>query len=51
MNPGGSGRLDVAPPRGVPVQPGQQPTRRFYPTNQPAPAQGNFLQNIFGGGR
>jgi hypothetical protein len=45
----GSGRIDVEPPRGEPVQPAQQPTRRFYPTNQPAPPQGNFLQNIFGG--
>ena len=27
------GRLDVPPPRGVPVQPQQQPTRRFFPTN------------------
>src|SRR5215213_5982242 len=45
-----SGRLDVAPPRGVPVQPAQQPTRRFYPTNQPAqPSQGGFFQSIFGG--
>jgi hypothetical protein len=26
-------RLDVAPPRGVPVQPRQQPSRRFFPTN------------------
>jgi hypothetical protein len=44
-----SGRLDIAPPRGVPVQPAQQPTRRFYPTNQPAqPSGGNFFQNIFG---
>jgi hypothetical protein len=51
--PGGvtpSGRLDVEPPRGVPVQPQQQPTRRFFPTNQPAqPSQGGFLQNLFGG--
>jgi hypothetical protein len=47
-----SGRLDVAPPRGVPVQPAQQPTRRFFPTNQPAPSgPANFLQSIFGGGR
>jgi hypothetical protein len=28
-----SGRIDVEPPRGVPVQPQQQPTRRFFPTN------------------
>jgi hypothetical protein len=32
------------------VQPQQQPTRRFYPTNQPPPpSPGNFFQNIFGG--
>ena len=44
-----SGRIDVAPPRGVPVQPAQQPTRRFYPTNQPAPpSQDGFFPNIFG---
>jgi hypothetical protein len=45
-----SGRIDVEPPRGVPVQPQQQPTRRFYPTNQPPPpSQGGFFQSIFGG--
>src|SRR5215204_2571835 len=33
------GRLDVPPPRGVPVQPPQQPTRRFFPTN---PGGGGF---------
>lgn len=27
------GRLDIAPPRGIPVQPVQQPSRRFFPTN------------------
>jgi hypothetical protein len=27
------GRIDVAPPRGTPVQPAQQPSRRFFPTN------------------
>jgi hypothetical protein len=27
------GRVDVAPPRGVPVQPAQQPSRRFFPTS------------------
>jgi hypothetical protein len=44
-----SGRLDVAAPRGVPVQPAQQPSRRFFPTNQPPPpSQGGFFQNIFG---
>jgi hypothetical protein len=35
------GRVDVAPPRGVPVQPQQQPSRRFFPTNAPA-ARGGF---------
>ena len=25
--------IDVAPPRGVPTQPRQQPSRRFFPTN------------------
>jgi hypothetical protein len=33
--PAGDRRLDVAPPRGVPVQPQQQPTRRFFPVNPP----------------
>ena len=38
------GRLDVAPQRGVPVQPRQQPTRRFFPTNTPGamPGYGGF---------
>jgi hypothetical protein len=38
------GRIDVAPPRGVPVQPRQQPTRRFFPTNAPTftPGVGGF---------
>jgi hypothetical protein len=31
-------RIDVAPPRGVPVRPQQEPTRRFFPTNAPANA-------------
>jgi hypothetical protein len=44
-----SGRIDVEPPRGVPVQPVQQPTRRFYPTNQPPPPPQGFFQSIFGG--
>lgn len=34
--PPADARIDVAPPRGVPVAP-QQPTQRFFPTNQPAP--------------
>jgi hypothetical protein len=47
-----SGRIDVEAPRGVPVQPAQQPTRRFFPTNQPPPqSPPNFLQQLFGGGR
>jgi hypothetical protein len=28
-------RLDVAPPRGVPIRPPQEPSRRFFPTNAP----------------
>lgn len=42
--PATAGRLDVVPPRGVPVQPQQQPSRRFFPTNQAPgadPARGN----------
>jgi len=42
--PTSDGRLDVAPLRGVPVQPQQQPTRRFFPTNPVGgidPARGN----------
>lgn len=45
------GRLDVAPPRGVPVQPQREPSRRFFPSNEgpfqrlfqfgPDPARGN----------
>ncbi len=30
------GQIDVEAPRGVPVQPTQQPSRRFFPTNAPA---------------
>ncbi len=33
------GRIDVRPPQGVPVAP-QQPTQRFFPTNQPPPRSG-----------
>ena len=33
VNP--SGQVDVAPLRGVPVQPRQNPSRRFFPTNEP----------------
>ena len=42
--PGGAstaGRIDVAPPRGAPVQPQQQPSRRFFPTNT-SPGFGGF---------
>jgi hypothetical protein len=28
-----TGRVDVAPPQGVPVQPRQAPSQRFFPTN------------------
>jgi hypothetical protein len=31
------GQLDVEAPRGVPVQPSQAPSRRFFPTNAPQP--------------
>lgn len=34
--PASAARLDVAPPRGVPTQPRQQPSRRFFPTNAPS---------------
>jgi hypothetical protein len=38
MAPPGSAPIDVEPPRGTPTQPGRQPSRRFFPTNQgPAP--------------
>jgi hypothetical protein len=38
VNP--SGQVDVTPLRGVPVQPRQNPSRRFFPTNNgPAPVQ------------
>ena len=43
-NVGPGGRIDVAPPRGTPVQPQQQPSRRFFPTNTPSsfdPTGGN----------
>jgi hypothetical protein len=31
-----AGPIDIEAPRGVPVQPSQAPSRRFFPTNQPA---------------
>jgi hypothetical protein len=40
--PTSDGRLDVAPLRGVPVQPQQQPTRRFFPTNSASGAVGGI---------
>ena len=52
-----AGQIDVDGPRGVPVQPTQQPSRRFFPTNgasqQPAPPQQplNPLGALFGFGR
>ena len=30
-----AGQVDVAAPRGIPVQPRQAPSRRFFPTNEP----------------
>ncbi|WP_375462295.1 DUF2155 domain-containing protein [uncultured Enterovirga sp.] len=36
------GQIDVEAPRGVPVQPSQQPSRRFFPTNDAAPGVGGF---------
>jgi len=35
------GRIDVEPPRGVPVQP-QRPSQRFFPTN-PAPGRDPYM--------
>jgi hypothetical protein len=32
-----AGRIDVAPQRGVPVQPRQAPTQRYFPTNPTPP--------------
>ena len=47
-----AGQIDVASPRGVPVQPTQQPSRRFFPTNQPQTVQpGPPLQPGVGGFR
>lgn len=34
--PGATERLDVRPAQGVPVQPQQAPSQRFFPTNQPS---------------
>ncbi|HEV7328394.1 MAG TPA: DUF2155 domain-containing protein [Bosea sp. (in: a-proteobacteria)] len=38
QNPPPNQRIDVAPPQGVPVQPRQTPSQRFFPTN-PAPGR------------
>lgn len=43
-----SGQVDVEAPRGVPVQPKQKPSRKFFPTNEgPAPAPAQQPQSIF----
>lgn len=47
------GQVDVEGPRGVPVQPKQKPSRKFFPTNEgpaaaaAAPPQPRQPQNIF----
>lgn len=33
------GRRDIVPQQGVPVAPQQEPSRRFFPTNEPQPQQ------------
>jgi hypothetical protein len=38
QTPAPNQRIDVAPPQGVPVQPRQTPSQRFFPTN-PAPGR------------
>ena len=46
VNP--SGQVDVEAPRGVPVQPRQKPSRKFFPNNEgPAPAPPPQPQSIF----
>ncbi|MBO1021230.1 DUF2155 domain-containing protein [Methylobacterium sp. SD274] len=46
VNP--NGQVDVEAPRGVPVQPKQKPSRKFFPTNEgPAPAPPPQPQSIF----
>lgn len=43
-----NGQVDVEAPRGVPVQPKQKPSRKFFPTNEgPAPAPVQQPQNLF----
>jgi hypothetical protein len=47
--PAADGRIDVRPPQGVPVAP-QQPTQRFFPTNQAPPRNQAPLNFPSGGG-
>jgi hypothetical protein len=47
--PTADGRIDVRPPQGVPVAP-QQPTQRFFPTNQAPPRNQAPLNFPSGGG-
>ena len=45
-----AGQVDVEGPRGVPVQPRQKPSRKFFPSNEgpaPAPQQPQQPQSIF----
>ncbi|GJE58489.1 DUF2155 domain-containing protein [Methylobacterium trifolii] len=45
-----SGQVDVEAPRGVPVQPRQKPSRKFFPSNEgpaPAPPPQQQPQSIF----
>jgi hypothetical protein len=47
INP--SGRTDILPSQGVPVQPQQQPSRRFFPNNEAVPQ--NQLRDPAGSNR
>ncbi len=45
-----AGQVDVEAPRGVPVQPRQKPSRKFFPSNEgpaPAPPPPHQPQNLF----
>jgi hypothetical protein len=45
-----AGQVDVEAPRGVPVQPRQKPSRKFFPSNEgpaPAPPPQQQPQNLF----
>ena len=45
-----NGQVDVEAPRGVPVQPRQKPSRKFFPSNEgpaPAPPPQQQPQNLF----